>query len=82
MKKIITLILFALVLSLATPRPMVEAGTKIEKQIKNVAKEYAKGRKQDCRYESAYELLEEYELEVTKKNVKLMKKWVKHYEES
>lgn len=62
----------------------VQAKTKVsktEKKIKKVANIYAKGHiLKEYRYESAYEILEEFNIKVTKKNVKLMNKWVKFYE--
>jgi hypothetical protein len=55
--------------------------SKTEKKIKRAANIYAKGHiLQQYRYESAFEILEEFNIKVTKKNVKLINKWVKHYE--
>lgn len=55
--------------------------SKTEKKIKVAAKCYARGHiLEQYRYESSFEILEEFRIKVTKKNVKLMNKWVKHYE--
>lgn len=85
--KVIKILVLSLILAMAVPTVVptetcvVEAVSKTEKAIKKVAKQYAIGHNlKQYRYESAYELLEENGIKVTKKNVKIMEKWVKHYE--